>query len=248
MIEVYKPYGMTPKEVAEKVKEHTGAQKTAFSGRLDPMACGILRIYLNDSCKLTPNEDKLDKVYRFKFAFGIKTTSGDMLGFPTYRKRLIGIKRDDIIDILESYRHYYLQRVPKYSSFVVRNKRGEKHPLWWWTQNSRLNEVSLPYIKRVLYNYHIDGFGETTLGEIATLAIDRISKISETQSFSQTSIMESWTTFKDVLIPVLTFEMLIEVSSGFYVRQLVEDIGAVLGVDTMTIEIERTQYKDEKKF
>jgi tRNA U55 pseudouridine synthase TruB len=56
--------------------------------------------------------------------------------------------------------------------------------------------------------------------------------------------MEAW---RDIgLYPEnKTFKMFtvrVDVSSGFFIRSLVRDIGEVFGVDTMTLEIERVRY------
>jgi tRNA U55 pseudouridine synthase TruB len=78
---------------------------------------------------------------------------------------------------------------------------------------------------------------------IAKIAIERISRISDTQSFEQYEIIESWrrhTQSSDHLFQTATIE--VDVGSGFYIRSLVEDIGKFLDIPTTTLEIERTRY------
>ncbi len=240
IFEIYKPYGYTPKEIVDKVKEITGAKKGAFSGRLDPMACGCIKIFLNDSCKEANEMNKSDKTYQFRFAFHMSSSSGDMLGIPEYKHSLKGVRKDDIIVFLETIKGgNYDQRMPALSSYQVANDKGEKHPLWWWTQNDRLDEVQLPSFAKTLYEYEIIGFGGLTLYELAQLALERISQVDKKHAFNQDVISSYWRHLKLLDKPVLTFELRAKVSSGFYIRQLVKDIGTFLGVDTMTIEIER---------
>jgi len=81
-IQIYKPYGVTPKEMVDKVLLLTGAKKGSFSGRLDPMACGMINIYLDDSCLTAKPDDKLNKKYRFKMGIGIYSNTNDLLGIP----------------------------------------------------------------------------------------------------------------------------------------------------------------------
>ena len=243
VFEIFKPYGYTPKEVVDKVKEITGAKKGAFSGRLDPMACGCLKIFLNESCKLANVVNESDKTYQFRFAFHIRSSSGDLLGIPEHKPMTKGIRKDDIIVFLETIKGgNYDQRMPALSSFQVANEKGEKHPLWWWTQNDRLDEVQLPSFKKILHNYEIIGFNELTLYDLSQLAIQRVSLVDKRQDFNQDIILTYWRHLKFLDKPILTFEMRVAVSSGFYIRQLVKDIGTFLGVDTMTIEIERLSY------
>ena len=241
----FKPYGKTPKDIVEIVKQMTGAKKAAFSGRLDPMACGWLQIFLNTSCKLAPAFNHAKKTYRFKFAFNMSTSSHDLLGIPKFtRTNFKSVKRQDILTFLNTIKGAnYHQRMPALSSLPVKNKEGEKHPLWWWTQNDRLDEVELPIYEKTLYDYRIIGFDAIHLSELAKLAIERIQLIDPRHNFKQSEILSVWqqlTAFSDVQI--LTFEMEIDVSSGFYVRQLVRDLGTFLGIETMTIEIERLSY------
>lgn len=241
---VFKPFGYTPKEVVDEVKKKTNAKKGAFSGRLDPMACGCIKIFLNDACKLANEADKKDKTYRFIFAFNISSSSGDMLGIPNYKRELKGAKKDDIVLFLETIKGgNYDQMMPALSSYQVANKAGEKHPLWWWTQNDRLEEVSLPSFIKTLYRYEIKGFGLVSLRDLADLAISRIHLVDRKHSFNQDAILNHWRRLKLVMDNILTFEMRATVSSGFYIRQLVKDIGTFIGVDTMTVEIERVSYE-----
>jgi tRNA U55 pseudouridine synthase TruB len=244
LFEIFKPYGYTPKEIVDKVKEITGAKKGAFSGRLDPMACGCLKVFLNESCKLATVFNQSDKTYEFRFAFHMNSSSGDLLGIPEHKPTMKGIRKDDIIIFLETIKGgNYDQRMPALSSYPVANEKGEKHPLWWWTQNDRLDEVKLPSFKKNLFDYEIIGFSEMMLYDLAQLAIQRISLIDKKQDFNQDVILAYWRHLKTIDKPVVTFEMRATVSSGFYIRQLVKDIGTFLGVDTMTIEIERKNYK-----
>ena len=243
IFQIFKPYGYTPKEIVDKVKILTGSKKGAFSGRLDPMACGCLKIFLNDSCKLANEMNFSDKTYRFKFAFNIKSSSGDLLGIPEYTDCLKGVRKQDIITFLETIKGgNYDQRMPALSSYQVTNENGEKHPLWWWTQNDRLNEVQLPSFNKHLYEYEITGFDCISLSQLAQVAIERISLINKKHTFNQDMILSFWRHLKNINRSVITFELKVKVSSGFYVRQLVKDIGSFLNLNTMTIEIERLQY------
>ena len=75
LFEIFKPYGYTPKEIVDKVKEITGAKKGAFSGRLDPMACGCLKVFLNDRQSILPmhgTELKTGTVEAIKKQLGLK--------------------------------------------------------------------------------------------------------------------------------------------------------------------------------
>jgi len=245
-IELYKPYGLTPKEMVDKALEITGAKKGSFSGRLDPMACGIINIYLNDSCLTSKQDDKLNKKYRFKMGIGIYSNTNDLLGVPTI------VETDEIIiyNIQNSISKFleklkignYLQKQPIHSSYVVRNTDNIKNPLWWWAKLNRIDEIEVPSFMRKLFDYKILKSEYTCIDSIARLAIERIGLIHLKHEFNQCEIIECWKKQLHNMDEISIIEMEITVSSGFYVRQLVEDIGIELGLKTITIEIERLSY------
>jgi tRNA U55 pseudouridine synthase TruB len=245
ILDVYKPFGSTPKEMADQVKKITNAKKVAFSGRLDPMAHGILRVFLNNACGSAEKTNYVNKVYKFKFAFGLSTSSGDLLGFCKIFTQPKPIILEDIVLFLKKIQQNYMQKVPVHSSFPVMNKEGEKHPLWWWAKYNRLMEVDIPYFLRKLFSFHIIGFDEICLPDLVSMATERISKISILHEFNQKEIINAWKdTIKEneKIISFVTFEMCATVSSGFYIRQLVTDIGRHLDIPTTTLEIERIAY------
>jgi len=245
-IEIFKPYGLTPKDIVDIAIDTTCAQKGSFSGRLDPMACGCINIYLDSACLTARHDDRLDKTYRFKMGIGIQSTSNDLLGIPTIYNddEIIVYKLDEkIAKFLEILKNgVYIQKMPIHSSYQVRNVDNLKGPLWWWAKNNRIDEVEIPSFERKLYNFTIKNMEYQSLGSIARLAIDRISLISLKHNFNQLEIINLWKGFLNNSEDMAIIEMEISVSSGFYVRQLVEDIGIELGLKTITIEIERLSY------
>ena len=75
------------------------------------------------------------------------------------------------------------------------------------------------------------------------LDINRIDSIKRVNDFNQDFLIQKWENLEHVkneLFPIL--EINVKVSSGFYIRQLVEDIGKYLDVKTTTFEIERLTY------
>lgn len=241
---VYKPFGMTPLELVNIFKKKCGFVKGGFSGRLDPMAHGASMLLFDDKCLSVKECHELDKTYIFKIIFGIQTTSADLLGFPSisYTSSITDYKLV-IESFLDRCLIQYNQRLPLFCSYKLSNSLGLRKPLWWWAKNNRIDEVEIPSFLRTLYNYKIIKQEPISLDTIAKIAIERISRISDTQSFEQYEIIESWrrhTQSSDHLFQTATIE--VDVGSGFYIRSLVEDIGKFLDIPTTTLEIERTRY------
>jgi len=136
----------------------------------------------------------------------------------------------------------YVQKQPIHSSYVVRNKQNVKNPLWWWAKLNRIDEVVVPSFIRKLFDYKIIKSEYTSIDNIAQLAISRINLIDLKHQFNQLEVIEHWKKNLSNRDEISIIEMEITVSSGFYVRQLVEDIGKELGLKTITIEIERLSY------
>lgn len=248
-IEVYKPYSMTPLELVQSVVKKVGAKKGSFSGRLDPMACGLTRIFLDENCKGSKEDLACGKRYRFQIVLGISSSSLDMLGFPEYNPNseiiLYGLL-SNIDRFLETIsKGNYIQELPIYSSYPVVNREGLKKPLWWWAKEKRIDEITIPSAPKYLYHYGNISLIYRPLSEIIEQSIIRIKNINHSMDFNQTKIIECWKQLQNSIqlntqLPII--QMTVDVSSGFYVRQLVADIGKYLDIPTTTLEIERLAY------
>lgn len=244
--EIFKPYGLTPKDVIDEIIKKTSAKKATFNGRLDPMACGCMRVYLDNACHLSQLDTGMDKIYRFKMALGIESSSHDLLGFPALddTDELIIYKIEPKINsFLNTLKTKYIQELPHFSSFRVANRDGVRQPLWWWKKNNKILEVQVPSFERNIYDFKIIGSEYIPLSQVAKIAMERISSIRLNHEFYQQDILHEWHQFLEYpATEIAVFEMQVSVSSGFYVRKLVEDIGLHIGLKTITIEIERLAY------
>jgi tRNA U55 pseudouridine synthase TruB len=245
--EIFKPFGYTPKDVIDEIISKTGSKKATFNGRLDPMACGCMLVYLDDACQLSNFDTNLGKIYRFKMALGLYTSSCDLLGYPFY----VPIHETDfpdvklkIVSFLTTLQNGYAQTLPSLSSFRVSNKEGITQPLWWWDKHNRLTEISVPTFERKLYNFKINSVSKVSLTDLAQTAIERISIINIKHTFNQAEILEEWRRLQECTADekLVVFDIQVSVSTGFYVRKLVEDIGKHLCIKTITVEIERLAY------
>jgi len=245
--EIFKPYGYTPKDVIDEIIEKTRSKKATFNGRLDPMACGAMRVYLDEACQQSKFDMSCGKIYRFKMGLGLASSSCDLLGdpyfIPTHEKSMPPNVELNIGSFLTTLQQGYVQTLPPLSSYRVSNKDGITQPLWWWDKNNRLNEIAIPSFDRKITDFKLDSVSRVLLTDIAKTAIERISLISSKHTYNQKEIVEKWRDMLNRSYEEITVcEMRVSVSSGFYVRKLVEDIGNHLGIKTITIEIERLAY------
>ena len=136
-----------------------------------------------------------------------------------------------------------MQTLPHHSSFILKNKKGEKQPLWWWTKENRLNEIQIPSFEKKLYHFEFIKKENVNLQSLSLLAKERIFLIDKKHNFDFTPILKGWKNlemFDQIIFE--EYEFIITVSSGFYVRKLVEDIGLFFNSLTLTTDIERISY------
>ncbi|CDZ25151.1 tRNA pseudouridine synthase B [[Clostridium] cellulosi] len=75
-----KPSGMTSFDVVAIVRSLTNERKVGHAGTLDPMATGVLPIFLGGATKAIPLLLNHDKRYAAGLRLGIKTDTGDITG------------------------------------------------------------------------------------------------------------------------------------------------------------------------
>ncbi|MBR3126116.1 MAG: tRNA pseudouridine(55) synthase TruB [Mogibacterium sp.] len=82
IIVLNKPAGRTSFEAVREVSRLFFKEKAGHSGTLDPMATGVLPVFLGRATKLIQYLPDTDKEYIAEIAFGIKTNTGDKDGSP----------------------------------------------------------------------------------------------------------------------------------------------------------------------
>jgi tRNA pseudouridine55 synthase len=80
IIVVNKPAGWTSFDVVAKVRGVTGIGKVGHSGTLDPMATGVLPVFLGKATKAIQYFMSGDKGYEGEMTLGVRTDTGDAEG------------------------------------------------------------------------------------------------------------------------------------------------------------------------
>lgn len=246
----YKPIGITPKELVdyylEQLRPYCPTVKGCFVGRLDPMAHGLTKIFINEKCKDAKDEIllKSDKQYRFKILIGLSTISNDILGWITDSDP-ITITNEQLEEALEKMKGIHKQELPIHSSFVVRNEAGLKNPLWWWAKENRLDEIKRPVLERNLYRFSILDETSITMDELLVNVKTRIDLIDKKHDFNQEGIKKSWEKLVGKIPGIQQFQIIeveVDVSNGYYIRQLVYELGKLLNIPMLAFDIHRIKY------
>ncbi|NLW79654.1 MAG: tRNA pseudouridine(55) synthase TruB [Ruminococcaceae bacterium] len=77
---VDKPAGFTSFDVVAKLRGICGTRKIGHGGTLDPMATGVLPVFVGAAAKAVDLAPRQDKTYEATLLFGLATDTGDITG------------------------------------------------------------------------------------------------------------------------------------------------------------------------
>src|SRR3954463_8368363 len=80
ILNVYKPSGMTSRDVVDRVKWITRPEKVGHAGTLDPLATGVLVICVGQATRLIQYVQRLRKSYSATFLLGCRSDTDDLEG------------------------------------------------------------------------------------------------------------------------------------------------------------------------
>jgi tRNA U55 pseudouridine synthase TruB len=217
-----------------------------FTGRLDEMAHGAMIILFGDETKKTKQFHDLNKVYKFRFIVGLETDTTSVLGVFQNKIEYNELNIDKVCqEILKFKKTQFMQEYHVYSSYCPKHPTLKK-PLWWWILNNRLNEIEkIPEKSVNVYDVKINNIKNTSLDNFIKESLENLDKIKK-GNLRQNDVIEQWKKYydekKEQNIQFTEFECEIHVSSGFYIRQFVKDIGKQLNLNVLVTEIERLSY------
>jgi len=127
---VDKPKGLTSTETLEKVRKILRVKKAGHGGTLDPIATGVLPIFLNNATKLAEIFLEGDKVYEGEFQLGITTETYDITGEIVAKKDVPEIDINKIQKVANSFLGEIEQVPPPFSAAKYKGR-----PLYKYARN-----------------------------------------------------------------------------------------------------------------
>lgn len=115
---VDKPAGWTSHDVVAKLRGICATKKVGHGGTLDPMATGVLPVFVGGAVKavdLAPNQDK---AYHAEVCFGIATDTGDITG-AVLEEAGVSMTREQVENTLPRFLGPQKQLPPMYSAVKV---------------------------------------------------------------------------------------------------------------------------------
>ncbi|MEK7607616.1 MAG: hypothetical protein AAB484_01655 [Patescibacteria group bacterium] len=242
VLNLYKKKSETPLQTIERYvairPEYKGVKMT-YAGRLDPMAEGVLIVLAGEKNKEREAYTRLDKDYEFEFVLGIETDTYDILGKITKTKEIGGLKifgEKEIKKALKKYEGKFMQKYPAYSSKVVGGV-----PLFDLARKDKLDTVVMPEHEVEVKNIEFVSSREISSVDFKKYIEEGINAV--VGDFRQKEILKLWDRHFESNAPekFLIYKVKVTSGSGFYVRQLVSDLGVNLKTGAITISILRTR-------
>lgn len=122
IIPIDKPEGFTSFDVIAKCRGILKERRLGHSGTLDPMATGVLPVFIGRATKAIDLLPDHEKRYSARFALGYSTDTQDVSG-ATLRTSSVRVMRDDIESALPGFTGRISQLPPMYSAVKVDGKR-----------------------------------------------------------------------------------------------------------------------------
>lgn len=119
---VYKEKGYTSFDVVAIIRRLFGTKKVGHGGTLDPMAEGVLPVFVGNATKAVDFCPNTDKQYRASFRFGLTTDTQDITGkVLTTDERYVS--RNKMILVERNFKGELMQLPPMYSAVSVNGQR-----------------------------------------------------------------------------------------------------------------------------
>lgn len=126
IINVLKPSGMSSHDIIGRVRRIYGMKKVGHSGTLDPLAAGVLPVFLGQATRLIEYCGDEDKTYRAEFVPGFATDTEDGTGTVVETRAVSDLEENDILDILPEFTGTIKQRPSRYSAINVNGVKAYK--------------------------------------------------------------------------------------------------------------------------
>ncbi len=123
ILNINKPGGMSSFQVVAMVRRLTRERKVGHGGTLDPAALGVLPVFLNRATRLVEYFADTTKAYCARIVLGATTDSYDAEGRLMDSCDPSGVTREQVEEVLSSFRGEVEQVPPMHSALKYQGKR-----------------------------------------------------------------------------------------------------------------------------
>lgn len=119
---VDKPQGWTSQDVTARLRRVFGTRRIGHGGTLDPMATGVLPVFVGRATRAVEFFEHAEKTYETVLRFGITTDTEDMTG-TVLTEENVSFTEEKLQETLEAFRGEILQIPPMYSALKVNGQK-----------------------------------------------------------------------------------------------------------------------------
>ena len=119
---VDKPQGWTSQDVVSKLRGVFGTRRIGHGGTLDPMATGVLPVFVGRATRGVEFFEHADKTYEAVLQLGIHTDTEDTTG-TVLEEKPVNVTKEQLLAVLEQFRGEIDQIPPMYSALKVNGQK-----------------------------------------------------------------------------------------------------------------------------
>lgn len=119
---VDKPQGWTSQDVTARLRRVFGTRRIGHGGTLDPMATGVLPVFVGRATRAVEFFEHAEKTYETVLRLGITTDTEDMTG-TVLTEENVSFAEEQLQETLAAFRGEILQVPPMYSALKVNGQK-----------------------------------------------------------------------------------------------------------------------------
>ena len=119
---VDKPQGWTSQDVTARLRRVFGTRRIGHGGTLDPMATGVLPVFVDRATRGVEFFEHAEKTYETVLRLGMTTDTEDVTG-TVLETRPVKVSEEQLQAVLERFRGPVLQVPPMYSALKVNGQK-----------------------------------------------------------------------------------------------------------------------------
>ena len=117
-----KPSGWTSQDVVARLRRVFGTRRIGHGGTLDPMATGVLPVFVDRATRGVEFFEHAEKTYEAVLRLGITTDTEDISG-TVLTQSPVSVTQEEFLAVLERFRGEILQIPPMYSALKVNGQK-----------------------------------------------------------------------------------------------------------------------------
>ena len=119
---VDKPEGWTSQDVTARLRRVFGTRRIGHGGTLDPMATGVLPVFVGRATRGVEFFEHAEKTYEATLRLGVSTDTEDITGTVLERQH-VDVSREEFLAVLPRFRGKIMQVPPMYSALKVNGQK-----------------------------------------------------------------------------------------------------------------------------